>query len=92
LKISEEAGLQILGPDDDAIRKVRIISSTFAGAFLFVAFVGLETRPSKGVFQHHLKEAAISVLAMLVLAFLGDVTQIWHLRSTGNMFHDLVNG
>jgi hypothetical protein len=46
IKLSEEAGLQILGPDDGAIQKVRVIASTVSALIITLASVGLDSKPS----------------------------------------------
>ena len=50
-KISEEAGLQILGPDEDGIRRVRVISWAWASTFLSAAFAVIGSKPSEKFFM-----------------------------------------
>ena len=46
VKVSEEAGLQILGPDDVGIKIVRISSWIFSSLIVLIGFIALDSKPS----------------------------------------------
>ena len=63
---SEEAGLQLLGPDDVAIRVVRMIASTFSVTFLLTLIGGYQILPGPFYIFYHDQNLSVQSFEKLV--------------------------